>query len=210
MADDTAPVEEDTAVYFRDLDARPTPRPRTRSALTTILVLAVVAGAGFVAGVEVQQHRGGSGGGGVAAFAGRFGAGTGGGAGAPGGTSTSTGGARFGAVGTAGATPTFGTVRLVDGDVLYVTDSSGNIVKVRTTSSSTITRSDEATVGDVRPGDTVVVQGEAGEDGTIQARQVTDSGPSGASTQSGSGAATAGGGRGGFGGGGFAGPRPGG
>ncbi|MCU1378711.1 MAG: hypothetical protein JWN29_1694 [Acidimicrobiales bacterium] len=179
-------VEEDTSVYLADLPMTSPPRP-TRSVgfVTSGLLVVVVAALGFLVGVKVQQHKGGSTAGGAAAgFAARLGQRPGGaGAGAAGGGPAAAGG---------GATA--GTVKLVDGDVIYVTSTSGDIIKVRTTSGSTITKSSTATVGDIRPGDTVVVQGQAGSDGTVAATRVTDNG-----------AGAAGGGFGGAGGGGFGG-----
>jgi endonuclease YncB( thermonuclease family) len=172
---DLVPVEEDTSVYLADLPLAPAAVTRRRiGGLTSVLAVVVVAGLGFLAGVKVQQHQGGSGSGttpNVAAFAaarqgqqgtGRTGEGL-------------TGPGRFGSGGGAGGT-TVGQVKLVDGDTIYVTTTSGDIVKVRTGEGSTITRADAATVEDVRPGDTVAVQGEAGADGTVEATRVTDSG----------------------------------
>jgi len=176
-------VEEDTSVYLRDLPIAPPPRGGRRLGRSTaVLLLALAIGSGFLAGVKVQKHQGGSSGTSAlaAAFANR----------ARGTTGTGTGNAaRTGTGGFGGAT--IGTVKLIDGDNIYVTTTSGDIVKVKTTGSSTITKSSPAKASDVQPGDTVVVQGQAGTDGTVTATRVTDNG--------------AGGTGGGFGGGGFSG-----
>jgi Cu/Ag efflux protein CusF len=75
---------------------------------------------------------------------------------------------------------TTGTIKVVDGDSFYVTTSSGSVVKVTTNSTSTITRTASASVSDLKPGETVVVQGTAGEDGTVVATRVTDGSSGGA------------------------------
>ena len=64
----------------------------------------------------------------------------------------------------------------VDGPNIYVTDAQGNVVKVVTSPSSRFTKTGPATVQDVRPGDTVIVQGQKGEDGIVTATAVTTSG----------------------------------
>jgi hypothetical protein len=176
---DLVPLEEDTSVYLADLPlTAPAPPRRTIGGLTAVLLVALVAGLGFLGGVKVQQHQGGSGTGAPANFAAFAAArqGQGGGAreGFPGATGAAPGGTAAGGFGGAGGA-TVGQVKLVDGDVLYVTTTSGDIVKVRTGTGSTVTRSAPATVGDIRPGDTVVVQGTAGSDGTVEATRVTDS-----------------------------------
>jgi hypothetical protein len=156
--EDGAPVD-DTSVYFRDLPVAPVGRRRFGpGVLTSVLVLGLVGGLAFLGGVKLQQHRTPAAGAGFAAGAG----------GRPGGAGAGT---------VAGVTA--GTVKLVDGSSIYVTDQSGNVTKVTTTSSSKVTRADEATVGDVRPGDTVLVQGTPSSNGTVVATQVTDNGPSG-------------------------------
>ncbi|MGH9225108.1 MAG: hypothetical protein ACRD2W_15315, partial [Acidimicrobiales bacterium] len=66
-----------------------------------------------------------------------------------------------------------GTVKLVDGANIYVTDASGNVVKVTTSDASRFTKSGPGSLSDVRPGDPVIVQGQRGEDGTVAASEVT-------------------------------------
>lgn len=144
--------------------------------LTSVLVLGLVATLGFVAGVNVQKGQKTTAvvptgaGGGAAAFAALAGGGGFPGAGGAGGAGR-TGGAA-GAPGAAGAAAT-GTVKLVDGANIYLTDATGNVIKVTTSDASRFTRSGPGTVGDVRPGDTVVVQGQRGDDGTVAAIAVT-------------------------------------
>ena len=70
-------------------------------------------------------------------------------------------------------------MKLIDGTNVYVTDTSGNTVKVATTG-STISKSAPATVTALAIGDTVIVRGATGSDGTVAATAITDSGAGGA------------------------------
>jgi hypothetical protein len=83
-------------------------------------------------------------------------------------------GAPLGA-GAAGAAAA-GQVKSVDGVNIFVTDPQGNVVKVVTTPSSRFTRTGPGSLQDLRPGDTVIVQGQKGEDGIVTATAVSDSG----------------------------------
>ena len=150
-------------------------RRRKLSWVTAVLALGAAAAIGFAIGVRVQKSQ-------VtttaaSAAAGRRGAAATGAAAAnpPGGAAAAAG-------------RTIGTVKLIDGTNLYITDTSGNVVKVSTTGAS-FTKTVSGAVTDVHPGDTVVVTGPAGSDGTVNARSVVLGG------------AGAGGGFGGFGGG---------
>jgi hypothetical protein len=155
------------------------PRPRRRAVTPAAvgLAAALVAAGGFIGGVEVQKGQQGASssspagspaaGGGVGAFRGAQ----------------------------AGAAPTVGQVVSKRGDVLYVKDSSGTTIRVRTSTQSKVTRTAGSSVGGVHPGDTVLVQGTKRADGSITATQVRATAK---------GAAAAGGG------GGFAGGAPGG
>jgi hypothetical protein len=177
----------------------PPPAERSRRArinvATAVLATLVIAAGAFFAGVRVEKsHAKSSGTSNLAAAFSRFAAGRTGGTGGTG--TTGRGGAAAGAGGAAGgaagAGVTVGTVKLVDGDNVYVTDTAGGITKVHVPSSATISVTQTGKVGDVKPGDTVIVRGAAGGDGTVAATSLTDSGTGGA-------------GLGGFGGGGFGG-----
>jgi hypothetical protein len=139
-----------------------------------LLALVVIAGA-FLAGavVERTQHKTSSASSGVAALAAQFrnrhGAGTGGTGG--------TGGAGLGGGGTGGTT--FGTVKLVDGNNVYVQDASGNVVKFTTNGSTTVNLSTTGTVKQLKPGTTVIVQGSASNDGTSTATSISQNSGSG-------------------------------
>src|SRR6185295_1724746 len=67
---------------------------------------------------------------------------------------------------------TVGSVANKRGSTLYVKDSDGNLVRVRTTSHSKINRTATASAGAIHPGDTVVVQGTKSASGTITATQI--------------------------------------
>jgi pectate lyase len=183
---DAATVEgpEDTAFYFRDLPIAPSgPRRSGLGLLTSLLVLALVAGLGFLGGVKLQKDRAGTTS--AARPAGFAFAGAGG----------RQGGGAAGGAGAAGTTA--GTVKLVDGSSIYVTDQNGDVIKITTSPASKVRKMNDAAVGDVRPGDSVFVQGPAGSDGSVAALSVTDNGPSGTGGAAGGGRASRGGATGG-------------
>ena len=155
-------------------------RSKINVATTGLAALALVAAA-FYAGVNVEKThaKSSTGANNLAAAFGRLGA-------LPSG-SRGTGSATPGGT---GAGVTIGTVKLIDGKNIYVTTTSGAITKViiGTASKVNVTKSGKAS--DLKPGDSVVVQGAAAKDGTITATSLSDSG-----------SASTGGGFGGFGGG---------
>jgi hypothetical protein len=168
-----------------DDDLLPPPRRRRLSSLSAVLILVLVAALGVYGGVRLQKNRASSDTSGttsLAALASRFAAAGGTRTGATGSRTGGAGGfAGFGGAGAgaggAGGGATFGTVKLVDGDTIYVSMSDGSIVKVRTTpSGTTVTKTVPAKVGDIQPGETVVVRGTTASDGTVSASTVTDSG----------------------------------
>ncbi len=167
-----------------DDDLLPPPRRRRLSGLSAVLILVLVAALGVYGGVRLQKSRASSDSSGttsLAALASRFAAAGGTRTGATGSRTGGAGGfAGFGGgagAGGAGGGATFGTVKLVDGDTIYVSMSDGSIVKVRTTpSGTTVTKTVPAKVGDIQPGETVVVRGTTASDGTVSASTVTDSG----------------------------------
>jgi hypothetical protein len=172
------------------------PRRRLGGPLTALLLALFLGAIGFYVGIRVEKgqlpssaattsgaaSR-------LAALAGR----TGTGAGAAGG-----GGAGFArAFGAGGAgNATVGTISAVNGKTLFLTDVSGNTVKVKLSSATAITKSLSVSRVSVHPGDTVIVQGLKGSGGTITATSVSDSGVrstgtgSGSATGSGSGSST--------------------
>jgi hypothetical protein len=84
-----------------------------------------------------------------------------------------------------GGNASIGTVASVNGKTIYLTDSSGNTVKVTLSSATKLTKSQGVSKASVRPGDTVVIQGLKSSNGTIAATSVSDSGASATRTGAG-------------------------
>ncbi|MGW5716461.1 hypothetical protein ACWEVP_09885 [Amycolatopsis sp. NPDC003865] len=72
-----------------------------------------------------------------------------------------------------GGRGTTGTVDRVDGTTVYVKTAQGDDVKVSTSDSTTVGVTQQGKLADLKPGATVVVQGQAGEDGTVTAQAIT-------------------------------------
>jgi Domain of unknown function (DUF5666) len=169
-------LEIDEDRYEDDWDDEPSesalpPRRRRRlvTPLSAALAAVLVAALGFIGGVQVQKHAdkgksSSSGQGALAAAAARGGGGTG--ARANGGGFPGQGG------GGAQSSPTVGSVANKHGSTLYVKDSDGNTVRVKTNSHSKINRTASTSAGAIHPGDTVIVQGTKHSDGSITATQV--------------------------------------
>jgi hypothetical protein len=180
------PYEDDDEPEFR-------PRPRRRAhALTFVLGAAVLIAAGFLGGVLLQKHEDhGTSSSATGARAGRFAALASGGstgttvaggsgsttAGGAAGTGAGGGGGRFGGgfggAGGGGGGGVAGTVTLVDGKNIYVTDTTGNVVKLETSASSQLSKTDPATTKDVAPGDVVTARATQNSDGSYTASAVT-------------------------------------
>ena len=202
-------LDDHVDAYEDDWEPAPEERalpPRRRRRLVTpasAALAAVLIGAlGFIGGVEVQKGQASGGGGATASSAGAARAGlAGAGAG---------GAARGGFAGPGGAqgNATIGSVANKRGSTLYVKDSDGNTIRVKTTSHSKINRTASTSVGAIHPGDSVVVQGTKSSSGTITATQINATSSSAASGLAG--LFGGGGFRGGFGGGGSGGARGGG
>jgi hypothetical protein len=191
---------------WSDEELPPRPKRRLVTPLTASLAGILLVALGFLGGVEVQKHSSSSsastaGTGGFGARAGGF---PGAGAAAGGGGATTGAGAAAGGGTTSTAAPTAGTVASKDGRTLYVKNTDGTTVKVKTDGNSKVTRNATATVGQIHPGDTVIVQGAKSSSGTLVATQITAT-ASGVSAFAGLGGGFAGGARGGAGTGGTAG-----
>jgi hypothetical protein len=179
---DDPSARDDAAWPAQARAARISLRPLT--ALLTILLIAVVA---VYAGARLEKRQNpssaaaSSSSGLAAAFAARRAGGAGFGGGAGGATAT-------------GGTTT-GTVTQVTSKLLYLTSSSGALVKVKLTSATTFTRTAKSPNGGLRLGDSAVVQGAKNASGVLVATSVI-------ATAKGVTSAFGGGGGGGFGGGG--------
>jgi hypothetical protein len=154
-----------------EIDLLPLRRRKRLPLLTALLALAVVGAAAFVGGVEIQKHYGAAttaagAGAGAGRFAGRFGAGGAGAtgaAGAPGG---------FAGQGAAGASGTAGIVTAIKGTTLYVTDFTGNVIKVKA-GSAKVQKTVNTSVKGLHPGDTITLQGPKQKDGSYKATTIT-------------------------------------
>jgi hypothetical protein len=157
--------------------------------VTALLVAAILLSVGYVAGGYHYSHSGSSGNGFSAARGAVPGAGALGGLGnaAPGAGSGSSAGGTGSAGGSgpqAGAGgATIGTVKLVDGNNVYLTTTSGATVKVTLAKGGTVAVSKKGSLADLTPGSTVVVVGRTASDGTVIATAVTEGGGFGASVR---------------------------
>lgn len=132
---------------------------------TIVLVALLLAAGAFWGGAAVQRSDGStSGSSALASLASRF-AGRGGGTTGTGGTTT--GGA--GGFGGASAAAAAGTITVIEGNTVYITSSSGAIVKVELSAGTKVSRNATATIPSLKPGDTVVVQGSRAKNGTVSA-----------------------------------------
>jgi hypothetical protein len=75
-----------------------------------------------------------------------------------------------------GGNASFGTISSVNGNTLYLTDTTGNTVKVTLSGTSKLTKSLGVSKSALHPGDTVAVQGVKNSGGTLVATSVSDSG----------------------------------
>ena len=136
----------------------PPPSHPGRRRITAGLGAAVLLVAGFLVGIQVEKRSvtpaaaatTSTGGAGTPAAAGRFARGAGGGAG--------------GVIA--------GTIKVIDGSTLYVTELSGNTVAVRT-QGATISITSTGGISQVHPGQSVVVRGTTARNGSVSARSVS-------------------------------------
>jgi len=110
-----------------------------------------------------------------------------------------TGGFQLPGGGSGGSNGTTGTISVVDGDTLYILTVSNELVKVKINTSTTVTRNAKSSATELRPGDTVVVQGATGAGGTVQASSVAATAKGVSSTSGGLGGFTPSGAGGGLG-----------
>jgi hypothetical protein len=182
------PLPEDD--YIDDADeewVNKAPKGLRVPAVLGILVLLLFAVSGFWGGAVLQKHhdkskatttgasafsalaagrRGAAGAGGTTGT----GTGTGGGTGANGGGFAGFGG---GGAGGGGGGRTAGTVSDVEGSTVFVTDAAGSIVKVNLAATTKISKTTTASASDIQLGDTIVVTGAKGTDGSTAAQTIT-------------------------------------
>jgi len=180
--------------FAPDFDEPPPPpllntRRRKLPVATLVLALLAMGAAGFFIGVKVEKGKvpaSTSNASQLAAAAAAFGTGATAArasgspsAGATGATPTGAPGAAAGtgpagAATTGGAANIIGTVTVIDGTTLYVTDTSGNVVKVTTSTGTTVSKTDTATVSALAPGQTVVIRGVQSSAGVYAAQSVSE------------------------------------
>jgi hypothetical protein len=188
---DPEPLYQPEGDWIDDAEELP-PRPRRRllTPVPLALLAALAIACGFIGGVLVEKGQGGSSGPGgagsglasrFAALSTRSGAGSATGSGSTSGSGSAspsaTGAAqgRLGAGsggGTSASAATVGQVAYVSKGTLYVTTLEGNTVKVKAAAGATVTKSVETKADGIHPGETVVVTGAAGADGTITAQSI--------------------------------------
>jgi hypothetical protein len=79
-----------------------------------------------------------------------------------------------GANGNGGFRGTAGTIDHVDGTDVYVKTQDGRTVKVTTTDSTQVRITQQGKVSDLKQGQTVIVQGTTGTDGSVSAQAITE------------------------------------
>jgi hypothetical protein len=139
-----------------------------------VLLAIVLLAGGFWGGAALEKSHAGGSSSLLGTLASRFRSAATGATGASGATGAA--GFRFGGgLGGSSAAAT-GTISVVDGDTLYVEASTGSLVKVALTKSTTVTRNADASAVGLRPGDTVVVDGTT-SGGTVTATSVSATAP---------------------------------
>ena len=139
---------------------------RTVQIILGILVVVVVAGGSFYGGMVYGKSQ-------VPTFAALRGQGGAGGS-VPGGQGTGQGGAaaRQGAQGAQGGGFVFGQIEELGNGSLVITDTTGKQTRVTVTDTTLIEKNASVTLADLTKGETVMVSGTTGTDGTITARSV--------------------------------------
>lgn len=128
---------------------------------TALSALLLVLG-GIWLGAFLQRQQSSSTSSASSAFSGLFGSGL------PGATGTGSG------TGSGSASKiTSGTVTDIIGKTLYVTDSSGALVAVKVSSTTTVDRNASSTLSALKPGDTVTVQGATQKNGSVNATTIS-------------------------------------
>lgn len=168
------PIEDEWAEEPEDLELPARPRRRLLTPIPLALLGVLLIAGGFIAGVQVQKGESSSGstGGAPAGLASRFAALRGGTSGT-GKTPAGVPAGGFPGAGTGAGRPTSGTVAYLDGNTLYVTSSEGNTVKVKTSPSTSVTKTVKTKVKGIHPGETVTVTGATGSNGTVSAESIS-------------------------------------
>src|SRR6266542_3995453 len=133
-------------------------------AVVLLLVFNIGVRMGHASRPKAATPAGGAGAGAAGAGAGAGAAGRGaGGAGAGAGAAGSEGGAKPAAS---------GTIKVIDGNTIYVSQPDGTTKKVVANDSTRYTRTEPGTLRDVQPGDRVTIEGSSQPDGSVSATRV--------------------------------------
>jgi hypothetical protein len=133
---------------------------RLTTRATRVLLSLIILGLGFVLGAYVQEQRNPS---------------TAAASGLPAGLEDLfAGGAPPADAGATGGALT-GTVTLVDGNNVYITDAQGNVTKIVTTADTAIKVNKDGTLADLGPSKSVTVEGSQNADGTYSATSIEES-----------------------------------
>lgn len=154
------------------------PRPRRRllgtggNPIALALLAVLLIACGFIGGVLVEKGEtsSSSSAGSASSLASRFAA-LRGGSSSTGARSSAAG--RFAGAAGGGARPTTGTVAYLAGSTLYVTNSEGNTVKVKTSAATSVTKTVKASVRSIHPGETVTITGASGSGGALNAESIS-------------------------------------
>jgi hypothetical protein len=134
---------------------------------TAILGALVLLAGGFWGGITLEKDEGSSSSSGFAGLASAF-------RGARGGAGSGAGGSSFRSLFSGGSSnEAIGTVTDVIGKTLYVTSTSGSLVKVTLAPSTTITRNSKSTLSNLKVGDSVVVSGVKAGNGQLTASSIS-------------------------------------
>lgn len=164
------------------------PRRRLFNRRIAALIAVITCAAGFYAGVRVEKTQlastasAATTGAAAPASGARAGAGAAPGSGAGAQTSSTTGASSqtgfpgAGRFGGGGGNASLGTISSVSGNTIYLTDTTGNTVKVTLSSATKLSKSLAVSKGSLHPGDSVVIQGVKNSSGTLVATSVSDSG----------------------------------
>jgi DNA-binding beta-propeller fold protein YncE len=155
------------------------PRPRRRllgaggNPLALALLGVLLIACGFIGGVLVEKGETSSSSS-TAGLASRFAALRGGGTtGATRSSAAGGAGGFFGAGAEKAGRPTAGTVAYLDGSTLYVTNSEGNTIKVKTSPATSVNKTVTSSVKGIHPGETVTITGSTGSDGAVSAESIS-------------------------------------
>ena len=72
-----------------------------------------------------------------------------------------------------GGNATIGTIKLIDGAIVYVQNAAGDIVQVATSAGTKVTVSSTVPVKDLQPGETVIVLGSKNSSGAVAATSIS-------------------------------------